>query len=195
MSPESDLSCKDPYESASLPLSPDLDRDCAGSGRDGGHPRRRLAGLARPGAHGRLGRDRPAVEVVHRRREPRLAGAVRRTIGTRRVRRSPLPAEHVRLRRRRAGAGDVLQRRHRQAAVGAPLQHVRERRPAAPARLVVAGRRSRDGQRLRHQRRRAGDVAVEETASSSGSARSPKSSACGRRTADGCRRRSSTGIR
>ena len=36
------------------------------------------------------------------------------------------------------------------------------------------------------------DVALTATASCSGNARWPKSSACGRRTADACRRRSST---
>ena len=112
-----------------------------------------------------------------------------------RLRRPPLPAEHVRHRRSDAGAADVLQRRHRQAAVGAPLQPVHQRRAAASHRLVVARRRSGDRQRVRDQRRRPADVASRRTASCSGSAPSPKSSACGRRTAGACRRRSSTATR
>ena len=63
------------------------------------------------------------------------------------------------------------------------LQPLHERRAAAPHRVGVAGRRSRDRQRLRLQRQRPADVAVAATASCSGNARSPKSSACGRRTA------------
>ena len=128
------------------------------------------------------------------RREPGVAGAVRRPLGPGGVRRSPVPPEHVRLRRDRAGAPDVLQRRHRQAALGAPLQHVHERRAAASPRLVVAGRRSGDRQRVRDQRQRPGHVAARRTARCCGSDRSPKSSGCGRRTAGGCRRRSSTAI-
>ena len=48
----------------------------------------------------------------------------------------------------------MLQRRHRQAVVGTPLQPVHERRAAAPHRLVVAGRGPCDRQRLRDQRQR-----------------------------------------
>ena len=64
-------------------------------------------------------------------------------------------------RRGAAGAADVLQRRHRQAALGAPLQPVQQRRASASDCLVVPGRRSRDRQCVRDQRRRPAHVAVE----------------------------------
>ena len=87
-------------------------------------------------------------------REPRLESALRRPFGAGRVRRPPLPAEHRRHGRDRAGTADVLPRRHRQAAVGAPLQHLHERCAGAPHGLGVARRRSRLGQRHRDQRQR-----------------------------------------
>ena len=151
--------------------------------------RRGLARVARPGPDRRLDRDRPAVALVARRREPRLEGALRRPIVAGRVRRSPLPAEHVRRGRDDAGAADGVQRRHRQAALGAQVQPLHQRRAAAPHRLGLARRRSRHRQRLRLQRQRPADDAVAATASCSGNGRSPRSSACGRRTAAACPRR------
>ena len=47
-------------------------------------------------------------------------------------------------------------RRHRQGRLGIQVQPLPERRAAAPHRLGVAGRRSRDRQHLRAERRRAG---------------------------------------
>ena len=46
-------------------------------------------------------------------------------------------------------------RRHRQGRLGVQVQHLPERRAAAPRRLGVAGGRSRNRQRLRAERRRA----------------------------------------
>ena len=105
--------------------------------------RRGLARLARPGAHRRLGRDRPAVLVVTGGPEPGLEGAVRRPLRAGGLRRSPLSAEHLGRGATRAGTPDVLPRRHRQAALGAQLQPLHERRAAAPHRVGLAGRRSR----------------------------------------------------
>ena len=70
-----------------------------------GRERRRLAGMAGPGPNRRLDRNRPAELVVARRREPRLEGALRRPLVAGRVRRSPLPPEHRRLRRDRCRSG------------------------------------------------------------------------------------------
>ena len=55
-----------------------------------------------------------------------------------------------------AGARDGARRRHRQGRLGIQVQHLPERRAAAPRRLGVARRRSRDRQHLRAERRRAG---------------------------------------
>ena len=91
-----------------------------------------------------------------------------------------------------AGARDGARRRHRQGRLGIQVQHLPERRAAAPRRLGVAGRRSRDRQHLRAQRRRHGHRARARTASCSGSARSARSSPRSPRTAAGRCRRSST---
>ena len=128
-------------------------------------------------------------------REPGVEGAVRRPLRAGRLRRSPVPAEHVRRRAPtmqerlmcfNADTGKLL--------VGTQLQHLHERRAAAPDCVGLAGRRSRHRQRLCLQRQRPADGALVATARCSGSARSPKSSACGRRMAGACRRRSSTAI-
>ncbi len=93
------------------------------------------------------------------------------------------------------GADHLPQCRHRQAALGASLQPLHQRRARPSHRLVLAHRRHLDRQCLRDQRRRAADVAVAATASCSGNAPWPKSSACGRPTADACRPRSSMATR
>ena len=54
-----------------------------------------------------------------------------------------------------AGARDGARRRHRQGGLGIQVQHLPERRAAAPRRLGLARRRSRDRQHLRAGRRRA----------------------------------------
>ena len=95
-------------------------------------------------------------DVVTRRREPGLDRAVRRPIGAGGVRRSPLPAEHGRRGRDPAGTPDVLQRRYRQALVGAQIQPVHERRAAASHRLGLPRRRRGDRQRSGDQRQRPG---------------------------------------
>ena len=53
-----------------------------------------------------------------------------------------------------AGARHGARRRHRQGRLGIQVQHLPERRAAAPHRLGLAGGRSRDRQHLRAERRR-----------------------------------------
>ena len=99
--------------------------------------------------------NRPRREVGPERRELPLARAVRRPLGAHRHGQPRLPAEPVRPRRRAAGARDGARRRHRQGGLGIQVQHLSERRAAAPRRLGLAGRRSRNRQHLRARRRRA----------------------------------------
>ena len=108
-----------------------------------------------PTATGRLARDRPARQVGAQRRELPVAGAVRRPLGADRHGQPRLRAEPGRPRRRPSGARHVPRRRHRQTRLGVRVQHLPERRAAAPRRLGLAGGRSGDRQRLRAGRRRA----------------------------------------
>ena len=80
----------------------------------------------------------------------------------------------------------------RQGGLGIQVQPLPERRAAAPRRLGVAGRRSRDRQHLRAERRRPGRSRSAATASCCGSARSARSSRRSPRTAAARCRRSST---
>ena len=108
-------------------------------------------GPNRDGISQETGLDR---EVGAERRELPLARAVRRPLGADRHGQPRLPAEPVRPRRRPAGARHGPRRRHRQGRLGIQVQRLSERRAAAPRRLGLAGRRSRNRQHLRARRRR-----------------------------------------
>ena len=104
------------------------------------------AQTGRTGAARRAPASRPKPDLlglVAGRPEPRVEGALRRPLRARGLRRSPLSSRTPRARERDAGAPDVLPRRHRQAALGAQIQPLHERRPAAPDCLGLARRRSR----------------------------------------------------
>ena len=108
--------------------------------------------MARSGARRPLDRNQPPGTLVARRREPGVAGAVRRAVCPRRHGQPALHAEHRGGCGRHAGTRDVPRRGDRQADLGAAVQRVPERRPAAQGGLGLPGSRSGDGQHLRIHR-------------------------------------------
>ena len=182
------------YENFPPPCARALPRRARAHGR--GRGRLGLAGVARPGQHRRVDRDRAAELVVagRRRTSPGSArtAAVRRlscsaTTSTCRTPSGAGATEQERLMCFNADTGKLLwEHRYNIFTSDVPAHRIAWASPAVdPA----------TGQRLRDQRQRPADVAVARTASCSGNARSPRSSACGRRTAGACRRRSSTATR
>ena len=108
-----------------------------------------------PGRDGRSSRDRPAGEMVAAGREPGLEGSVREPLVAGRVRQSGVHQHRGRRSRPHPGAAGRPRRRDREAALGAAVQHLSERRAPASRGVGVARRGSGHRQHLRLHRRRA----------------------------------------
>ena len=105
-------------------------------------------------------RDRAAGEVVAAGREPGVEGAVRQPLVAGGVRQSRLHQHGGRGPRAHAGAARGAGRPDREAAVGAAVQPLPERRAAASRRVGVARGRSGHREHLRVHRRRAAVLRV-----------------------------------